>query len=38
MIAEKLHAMVVLGSKNSRLRDFFDVYKLPSWARSRFSG
>jgi len=25
MIAEKLHAMVVLGSKNSRMRDFFDV-------------
>lgn len=25
VIAEKLHAMVVLGSRNSRLRDFFDV-------------
>jgi len=25
VIAEKLHAMVVLGSKNSRMRDFFDV-------------
>ena len=24
-IAEKLHAMVVLGSRNSRMRDFFDV-------------
>lgn len=24
-IAEKVHAMVVLGSKNSRMRDFFDV-------------
>lgn len=24
-VAEKLHAMVVLGSKNSRMRDFFDV-------------
>ncbi len=27
-IAEKLHAMVVLGSKNSRMRDFFDIYVL----------
>lgn len=27
-IAEKLHAMVVLGSKNSRMRDFFDVREL----------
>lgn len=27
-IAEKLHAMVVLGSRNSRLRDFFDIYAL----------
>jgi nucleotidyltransferase AbiEii toxin of type IV toxin-antitoxin system len=27
-IAEKAHAMVVLGSKNSRLRDFFDVHAL----------
>ena len=25
VVAEKLHAMVVLGSRNSRLRDFFDV-------------
>lgn len=25
VIAEKFHAMVVLGSKNSRLRDFFDI-------------
>jgi predicted nucleotidyltransferase component of viral defense system len=25
VVAEKLHAMVTLGSKNSRLRDFFDV-------------
>jgi predicted nucleotidyltransferase component of viral defense system len=24
-IAEKLHAMVTLGSKNSRMRDFFDI-------------
>jgi hypothetical protein len=30
-IAEKLHAMVELGSKNSRMRDFFD-------ARERFDG
>ena len=28
VIAEKVHAMVVLGTKNSRLRDFFDVYML----------
>jgi hypothetical protein len=27
-IAEKVHAMVVLGTKNSRMRDFFDVYML----------
>jgi len=27
-IAEKLHAMVVLGSKNSRLRDYFDLHAL----------
>ena len=27
-IAEKVHAMVVLGAKNSRTRDFFDVYVL----------
>jgi len=27
-IAEKVHAMVALGSKNSRMRDFFDVYAL----------
>jgi hypothetical protein len=27
-IAEKVHAMVVLGSKNSRMRDFFDVHVL----------
>lgn len=25
VIAEKLHAMVVLGSKNTRMRDFFDI-------------
>ena len=27
-IAEKLHAMIDLGSKNSRLRDFFDIHAL----------
>jgi len=27
-IAEKLHAMVELGSKNSRMRDFFDIQAL----------
>jgi nucleotidyltransferase AbiEii toxin of type IV toxin-antitoxin system len=27
-IAEKVHAMVMLGSKNSRMRDFFDVHAL----------
>lgn len=27
-IAEKLHAMIVLGSKNSRMRNFFDIYQL----------
>lgn len=27
-IAEKVHAMVLLGSKNSRMRDFFDVHAL----------
>jgi predicted nucleotidyltransferase component of viral defense system len=25
VVAEKLHAMVVLGSRNSRMRDFFDI-------------
>ena len=33
-IAEKLHAMVVLGAANSRMRDFFDVYALSE--RERF--
>jgi predicted nucleotidyltransferase component of viral defense system len=28
LIAEKLHAMVVLGARNSRMRDFYDVYEL----------
>ncbi len=29
-IAEKLHAIVVLGGTNSRMKDFFDVYMLAS--------
>jgi len=28
VVAEKLHAMVVLGIANSRMRDFYDVYVL----------
>jgi len=36
VIAEKVNAMVVLGSKNSRMRDFFDVYALA--AREPFDG
>ena len=35
-IAEKLHAMVVLGAANSRMRDFFDIYALCT--RERFDG
>jgi hypothetical protein len=35
-IAEKVHAMVVLGSKNSRMRDFFDIHALAS--RESFDG
>jgi hypothetical protein len=35
-IGEKLHAMVTLGSKNSRMRDFFDVRALA--AREAFDG
>lgn len=35
-IAEKLHAMVELGSRNSRMRDFFDVEALA--ARESFDG
>lgn len=35
-IAEKTHAMVLLGSKNSRMRDFFDVHALA--ARCSFRG
>lgn len=35
-IAEKFHAMVVLGAANSRMRDFFDIYALSE--RERFEG
>lgn len=35
-IAEKLHAMVVLGEANSRMRDFFDVHALAK--SGRFEG
>jgi len=35
-IAEKVHAMVVLGEANSRMRDFFDVYALAE--RGTFDG
>ena len=28
VIAEKLHAMVFLGARNSRMKDYFDVYSL----------
>ncbi len=35
-IAEKLQTMVVLGSKNSRMKDFFDVYVLTE--RASFDG
>jgi len=35
-IAEKLHAMVVLGQANSRMRDFFDIFVLAE--RRRFGG
>lgn len=35
-IAEKTHAMVTLGSKNSRMRDFFDIHVLA--ARIAFDG
>jgi hypothetical protein len=36
VIAEKFHAMVTLGSKNSRMRDFFDVHALA--IRETFDG
>lgn len=35
-IAEKFHAMVVLGAANSRMRDFFDICALAE--RARFEG
>jgi predicted nucleotidyltransferase component of viral defense system len=35
-IAEKVHAMVVLGMKNSRMRDFFDIHALAE--RKSFDG
>ena len=35
-VAEKLHAMVVLGARNSRMRGFFDVYSLAT--RRSFDG
>lgn len=35
-IAEKVHAMVVLGSRNSRMRDFFDMHALAE--RESFDG
>ena len=35
-IAEKVHAMVTLGSKNSRMRDLFDVHALAT--RQSFDG
>jgi predicted nucleotidyltransferase component of viral defense system len=28
VVAEKVHAMILLGSKNSRMRDFFDIHAL----------
>lgn len=36
VVAEKVHAMVELGSKNSRMRDFFDVHTLAE--RASFTG
>lgn len=36
VVAEKFHAMVVLGSKNSRMRDFFDLHALAT--RETFHG
>ena len=32
VIAEKFHAMVVLGIANSRMKDFFDIWTL-AWSR-----
>jgi len=36
VVAEKVHAMVMLGSRNSRLRDFFDIRALAE--REAFDG
>jgi len=36
VVAEKVHAMVELGSKNSRMRDFFDIHALAE--REAFEG
>jgi predicted nucleotidyltransferase component of viral defense system len=36
LIAEKVHAMVVLAARNSRMRDFYDLYELQ--ARGAFAG
>ncbi len=36
VVEEKLHAMIVLGSKNSRMRDFYDVHMLAE--RRAFDG
>jgi predicted nucleotidyltransferase component of viral defense system len=36
VIAEKLHAMIFLGTANSRMKDFYDVYLLSE--RFTFSG
>jgi hypothetical protein len=36
LIAEKLHAMVLLAARNSRMRDFFDIHALA--ARRSFTG
>jgi predicted nucleotidyltransferase component of viral defense system len=36
VIAEKLHAMVALAARNSRMRDFFDIHALS--ARQSFEG
>jgi hypothetical protein len=35
-VAEKVHAMVVLGARNSRMRDFFDVHAMAM--RASFEG
>ena len=35
MVAEKLHAMVLLGIANSRMKDFFDIWTLASSCQFR---